>query len=217
MNKLKEIYDNRCFWNLEPLNGFTDPCKCDKVFFEFETPINKYRVHLCKDYYINRLKQIFIENKNDYSMYVFSVKHAIPYFIKELVEEYSRNEQLPFYWNGRINHNVKNPLKQEIRFIACTRPVIAGYVMPNDLIEYYLKNRTSKDGWSYKLDVMFSELLNKIYFFLESKSNTASYRRKWLPKFRKFREWWNYTPEERILSINEIYTEIFKELINEKK
>lgn len=214
---MKDIIDNKCFWNLEPLNGFTDPCKCPKVFFEFKTPLNKYRVHLCKDYYINRLKQIFIENKNDRSLYIFQIKDAIPYFIKELVTEYSINEQLPFYWHGNTNTSIKNPLKKSIRFIVCNRPIIAGYVMPNELIEYYLNNRLKKDGWSYELEVMFDELLDNIYYFLENKANTASFRRKWLPKFKKFQQWWQFSSDERILSINEIYTEIFKELINEKK
>ena len=138
------------------------------MYFKFYTPTNEYTIEMCKDYYISRIKEIFKkEHKDKFYTYVFSIKDAIPYFIKELVDEYTVEESLRFRWTR--NMPTKNPLRNGISFMVCRRPLIFGYVSPNDLIEYYLKYKGINEKWTYQLDLMMNELMESIYSFLEER------------------------------------------------
>ena len=51
---MKDFYVPECFWQLD--NTYVENCDCNKIFFDVMIDFEEYRLILCKDWYVMKVK-----------------------------------------------------------------------------------------------------------------------------------------------------------------
>jgi len=215
---IKTIVFNKCYWLIDEENEMGVKCSCDKTYFDVLVHGESVRLIVCKDWYVNRVRQI-LNNEHDVSnndfhghQYRTASIHTIDSAKERTLHEIiikMFNGWLPIEYETRWSYQKgtrATPLNRNIGIRVCDKPLIYAYVSFSNLYKFISEYKNDID---YRYKEPFYYHLVEMIKYIGSKQTLIS-------KCNKYSQWSrydNYKLEDNLLTI---MTEIFDDFVKLK-
>lgn len=177
-----------CFWGLD--NTFVQLCTCNKIYFDVLIDFKEYRLIICKDWYVMKVKslQADIETEIRTDKYVWrlryyerDIKSTQAVIIDYLIEKYFKTPVL-----DSLIHNMQGYYRgwhtsEILTTIICERPFIFRRLDIFKFIEYYVFEYNSdrsipfEERYNSNIEDLFRECKKILNQLLKSKLKATKY------------------------------------------
>lgn len=182
---MKYFYVPECFWQLD--NTYVENCDCNKIFFDVMIDFEEYRLILCKDWYVMKVKSIMngLEKgiqRIDTNVYAYFHNYQVSddikdiqasiisyiisnYFKTPIIDKIIDDRDRDKYKRGVQYRHIGREMYFSHNYIVCKRPLIYHKVNVLKFIEFYIYEYKNNMEIQYNRNIY--EFMTETIIFLQ--------------------------------------------------
>jgi len=177
-----------CFWGLD--DTFVTSCTCNKIYFDVLIDFKDYRLIICKDWYVMKVKSLQADIETEIRTggdvwsrryYERDIKSTQAVIINYLIEKYFKTPIL-----DKLIHNMQGyyfgaSSNEMLNVVICERPLIFRRLDIFKFMEYYVYDYNSdrelpfEQRHNYNICCLFEECKKILKRLLKSKLRAVKY------------------------------------------